>query len=72
MSNWDSSNHFKCIHYQESSWCSKMKSRIWENDPCPDYQSYLAPPPRTPIVPKIYNSEFKENREQAEKKENVS
>lgn len=38
MNKWDSSNHFKCIHYDESSWCSEMKSRIWENDPCSEFK----------------------------------
>lgn len=34
-------DHFNCIHYGDSSWCKKRQSHIWENDPCPDYQSSL-------------------------------
>jgi len=48
MSEWNSSNHFKCVHYEDSSWCKKTKSKIWENDPCPEFHpsmSHTTPKP---------------------------
>ena len=42
MSEWNSSNHFKCVHYEDSSWCKKMKSKIWENDPCPEFHPSMS------------------------------
>ena len=57
MSEWNSSNHFKCVHYEDSSWCKKMKSKIWENDPCPELHPSLSTADHAQLTENLVDSQ---------------
>jgi len=57
MSEWNSSNHFKCVHYDDSSWCKKMKSKIWENDPCPEFHPSMSTADHTQLTENLVDSQ---------------